>query len=114
MPSWRRAVQRTEQARSGLANERTALAWSRSALSLAAIGGLILRFGTEHREYLLGYPLGAATLLAAAAAWGYGNIVYSGRRHDDGGFVAEPRALRAMAIATTLLGLAALGIAALS
>ncbi len=114
MSSWQHAVQRTERARSGLANERTTLAWSRSALSLAAIGGLFLRFATEHNEYLLGYPLGAAALLAAAAAWGYGNIVYTGRRHDDDGFVAQPRALRAMAIATTLLGLAAIGIAVLS
>lgn len=114
MPSWRRAVQRTERAQGGLANERTALAWSRSALSLAAIGGLIVRFGTEHREYVIAFPLGGAALLAAAAAWGYGNVVYTGRQSDYDGFVAQPRALRALAIATTLLGLAALGIAALS
>jgi hypothetical protein len=46
--------------------------------------------------------------------WGYGNFVYSGRRPDDGGFVAQPRALRAMATATTLLGVAAIVIAVLT
>lgn len=112
--SWRDAATRTERARSGLANERTALAWSRSALSLAAIGALFLRFGIERHEYLVGYPLGAAALAAAAAAWGYGNVIYMGRRHDVDGFVAQPRALRALGIATTLLSLAAMALAVLS
>lgn len=109
-PSWRDAAKRTERARSGLANERTALAWSRSALSLAVIGALLLRFATVRHQYLVGYPLGAAALLLAAAAWGYGNIIFTGRRHDVDGFVAQPQALRALAIATTLLGLAAIAI----
>jgi uncharacterized membrane protein YidH (DUF202 family) len=113
-PGWRRAFERTERAGRGLANERTALAWSRSALSLAAIGGLILHFGSEKHAYVVAYPLGAGVLVMAAAAWGYGNSVYAGRRREATDHVARPTALRIMAIVNTLLAIAAFVIALFS
>lgn len=108
-------MERTERGGRGLANERTLLAWSRSALSLAAIGALTLRYGAEQHAYLFAYPVAGVALLGAIASWGYANVVYRDRRDADNlGFVAQPRALRAMAITTTLLALSAIAIAILS
>lgn len=113
-PAWQRAVAVTERARRGLANERTVLSWSRSALSLAAIGALILRFGTEHHVYALAYPVGSGVVLAAAAAWVYWNTIYSSRRKCGRDFVVEPRALWLLAVTTAVVGVVSLLIALLS
>jgi uncharacterized membrane protein YidH (DUF202 family) len=53
----------------GLARERTALAWSRSALSLAALGALLVRIGAETGTGIVAYPLGVLVMSAAGVAW---------------------------------------------
>jgi uncharacterized membrane protein YidH (DUF202 family) len=65
----------------GAALERTALAWSRSALSLAAVGGLALRFAVRHPLPATGVVTAAAALLAAAAMAEHGRRRYRQRDH---------------------------------
>jgi uncharacterized membrane protein YidH (DUF202 family) len=60
----------------GAALERTALAWSRSALALAAVGGLALRFALRHPLPAPGVLTAAAALLAAAAMGEHGRRRY--------------------------------------
>jgi uncharacterized membrane protein YidH (DUF202 family) len=55
----------------GLAQERTALAWTRTAISFAAVGGVVLK-----REVLPGLIL----LAVAPAIWLLGRLAY--RRQD--------------------------------
>jgi hypothetical protein len=50
----------------GQAAERTSLAWTRSALSLGAIGALFIHAGAKSAPEALAYPLGGLSLLAAA------------------------------------------------
>jgi uncharacterized membrane protein YidH (DUF202 family) len=71
--------------------ERTALAWQRSALSLAVLAGLFL-----HAGRLLGIAVGA--LLVAAAA-----MAYASSRSP----AVRPRRLRALAVVTVLAAVAA-------
>jgi uncharacterized membrane protein YidH (DUF202 family) len=76
--------------------ERTALAWQRSALSLAVIGALFL-----HAAGLLGIV--TAVLLWAAAA-----VAYESHRHP----AHRPRQIRALTLLTVVAAAAALLIAA--
>ena len=52
----------------GLARERTALAWTRTAISFAAVGGVVLK-----REIIPGLVL----LALAPAVWWLGRLAYS-------------------------------------
>jgi hypothetical protein len=47
------------------AAERTSLAWTRSALSLGALGALFIHAGATSAPEALAYPLGGLSLLAA-------------------------------------------------
>jgi uncharacterized membrane protein YidH (DUF202 family) len=76
--------------------ERTALAWQRSALSLAVLAALFL-----HAGRLLGTVTGAILLAAAALA-------YESSRHP----AERPRLLRALSALTVLAAVAAAAIAA--
>jgi uncharacterized membrane protein YidH (DUF202 family) len=80
----------------GLWTERTALAWQRSALSLAVVGALFL-----HAGGLLGAVTGV--LLWATAA-----VAYETSRHS----AERPRLIRALALLTLVAAAAALLIAA--
>ncbi|HCU95127.1 MAG TPA: hypothetical protein DHU96_21435 [Actinobacteria bacterium] len=65
-----------EDADPGLARERTELAWTRTAISFAAVGGAILKF-----RPLVGLPI----LVLSAVAWWLGRLPItpgSGPRHD--------------------------------
>ena len=59
----------------GLPPERTALAWSRSALALLANGLLMLRAGTHAGHTMLAW-IGAALLVAATV------LIYVGRQRE--------------------------------
>lgn len=100
----------------GLAGERTALAWSRSALSLAAIGAIALETGTEHAPHALGYAVGAVLLLLAGAAWAYGRRAYRSTREalQAGAPVARRGALAAATAVTSVAGVAAIALAIVS
>ncbi len=57
-----------DQRDSGLARERTSLAWTRTALSFAAVGGVVLK-----REIIPGLIL----LAVAPAIWVLGRLAYA-------------------------------------
>jgi uncharacterized membrane protein YidH (DUF202 family) len=92
----------------GLAIERTALAWHRTSLGLAANAALLLRLGLEADESLLACAATALVAAAAAAAWTYGRLSagHNRRAFLDARPVARPRALRAIAVATVITAVA--------
>ena len=100
----------------GLANERTALAWTRSGLSLAAIVGLTARAATEAHAYAIGYPLAMLLLVGAVLTWRHGAHIYTGNRRAvaAGESVARPKALKLLAALTTTSGAVALAITLIS
>ena len=105
-PDPARAKRRTDDP--GLAIERTALAWNRTSLGLAANAALLLRLGLEADEPLLACASSAIVAAAAAAAWTYGRLS-AGRNRSafrDASPVARPRALRAIAVATVITAVA--------
>ncbi len=57
----------------GLARERTALAWTRTSISVAALGGAILRTNP---------PAGVLVLAMSALVWGIGRLPRRGRPGD--------------------------------
>jgi uncharacterized membrane protein YidH (DUF202 family) len=97
----------------GVQQERTALAWQRTGLSLAAAGVLYLH-ATVSRAWLL-IP-GAALLLVAAATLLTGWRRYE-RLHQQlqtGAPVAAPRPLATLATAVTLFSTCAILLAVLA
>jgi uncharacterized membrane protein YidH (DUF202 family) len=90
----------------GLAAERTALAWSRTALAVAAVAALLLRIAERHPSPVAGLVTASIALLVALAMWAYGRRGY---RPRAGARLAarDPTALRAAAFAVGSIGLAA-------
>jgi uncharacterized membrane protein YidH (DUF202 family) len=105
-PDPARAKRRTDDP--GLAIERTALAWNRTSLGLAANAALLLRLGLEADEPLLAGASSAIVAAAAAAAWTYGRLSAGRNRRAFQGArpVARVRALRAIAVATAITAVA--------
>jgi uncharacterized membrane protein YidH (DUF202 family) len=60
----------------GLARDRTALAWTRSALSLLASGTLIARAAFVANLVALGIASGAAMAALALITWRHGRAIY--------------------------------------
>ena len=90
----------------GLAPERTALAWSRTALAVAAVAALLLRFAERHALPATGLVTASVALLVALAMWAYGRRGY--RPGAQARLAArEPTALWAAAVAVGAVGLAA-------
>ncbi|HYH88469.1 MAG TPA: DUF202 domain-containing protein [Solirubrobacteraceae bacterium] len=87
---------------SGYAAERTALAWQRSALALAAVAALALRLAERHGPVAPGAATGVVALAAAAAM-----AIYGRRRYRAGERGSEAAAIRAVAFGVAALGVAA-------
>lgn len=87
----------------GLAAERTALAWSRTALAVAAVAALLLRIAERHPAPLAALLTASVALLVALAMWAYGR---NGYRPGGRARVAarEPTALHAAALAVAVIG----------
>lgn len=80
----------------GLAAERTALAWNRTALGLLGVGALLLRFTRIASVPVIGEVVVTGSLLAAGLVWRYGRRSYG----------VTPRSgtpLRALAVMVTVL-----------
>ena len=88
----------------GLAIERTALAWRRTSLGLAANAALVLRLGLEAEEPVLAGVASALVAAAAASTWTYGrrSAGHNRRAFQGAQPVARPRPLRAVAVATVI------------
>jgi uncharacterized membrane protein YidH (DUF202 family) len=93
----RERAEDAEDADPGLARERTRLAWTRSSISFAAIGAVILKY-----RPVVGVPV----LLLSGLIWTVGRMP---RTHGEGG-VARRRVLF-VAICVTIVAAAALAIA---
>jgi uncharacterized membrane protein YidH (DUF202 family) len=64
----------------GLARERTALAWTRSALTMAASGVLIARAAFVGHLPVLGVVGAVAMAISSALTWRNGQAIYRKRR----------------------------------
>jgi hypothetical protein len=67
----------------GLARERTALAWTRSALNMAASGTLIARAAFVGHLAVLGVATAVAMATFSALTWHHGQVIYR-ERHGPG------------------------------
>jgi uncharacterized membrane protein YidH (DUF202 family) len=107
----------------GLANERTALAWIRTALSLAVSGALTIRLGVENDLTLAGVVVGGALLVFAAGMWSHGAHAYRRRQESweavawempERPDIADRRILAATATVTVIAALTSLAFAVLT
>jgi putative membrane protein len=87
--------------RSGLARERTGLAWQRSALGFVALAGVLLSVAA-HREAPGLLALSAALVAVAVAVWRQGRHAYARAEVR-----AQQQALRFLAVATAVVALVA-------
>jgi uncharacterized membrane protein YidH (DUF202 family) len=88
----------------GLARERTQLAWSRTAISFAAVGVAILH--TDRAA-------GAVVIAMSAGVWGLGRLP-AHERAAAGRGLTRRRTVQLIAAATTLVSLVALTLSLLS
>jgi uncharacterized membrane protein YidH (DUF202 family) len=86
----------------GLAGDRTMLAWTRSALNLAASGVLIARAAIVAHVVALGVVAAMVMAVIAVITWRHGLHIYSGRRHQTAEVHHQPKALRLLTAATLL------------
>jgi uncharacterized membrane protein YidH (DUF202 family) len=92
----------------GLARDRTALAWTRSALSMLAIGTLIARAAFEADLDAVGVIVAGATLALALLTWRQGNALYRERAVDSSQPHHQPGALGFLMSATLVISVVAL------
>jgi len=92
----------------GVASERTALAWLRTGIVHATLGGLTLTVAAHHGRWGFGV---AAAAVFVACGWGIGRqgaVAYTLRRRDEW-CVGNPRAAVAVTAATFMAACATLG-----
>jgi uncharacterized membrane protein YidH (DUF202 family) len=92
---------------SGLAVERTALAWTRSALNMAASGALISRAAFEAHLVALGVVSAVGAAVLSILTWHHGRTVYRERRHLGVPPRLQTRAFGLLSAATTLVAVIA-------
>jgi uncharacterized membrane protein YidH (DUF202 family) len=92
----------------GRARDRTALAWTRSALNMAASGTLIARAGFAAHLDALG--VGSAIVMATLAllTWRHGQAIYRDRRFLATMPHQQSDALGALTVATLLIAVIAI------
>jgi uncharacterized membrane protein YidH (DUF202 family) len=91
----------------GLARERTQLAWSRTAISFAAVGAAILHAGEV--------VAGAVVIALSAAIWSVGMMTTHERAEAERAHgLTQRRTVQLVALATTLVALVALVLAVVS
>ena len=93
----------------GLARERTALAWLRSALSMTVSAALVARAGLSAHQALLGLSAGAALAAAAVMTWRRGETLEQELQLH---IVTQTRAFRRLTIVTLLIAAVSIAVAA--
>jgi uncharacterized membrane protein YidH (DUF202 family) len=96
------ATPSSRQFDAGLARDRTALAWTRTALTMAGNGILIARAAFLAHVVALGLATGVVMGVIAVITWRHGDLIYSERRLEAGGAQHQPEALRLLTAATLL------------
>ncbi|MHB8657651.1 MAG: DUF202 domain-containing protein [Solirubrobacteraceae bacterium] len=92
----------------GLAGDRTNLAWTRSALSLAGTGVLTARAAFLAGLPAVGVAIGIFMAAVSLLAYRHGQLIYPRRRHpDDGRRHHQAEAFRLLDGATFLTALIA-------
>jgi len=92
----------------GLARDRTALAWTRSALNMAGSGVLIARAAFTANLDALGVASAIAMAIMALLIWSHGQTIYR-QRGVAGTFpYHQPGALRLLTVATVLTAMVAI------
>ncbi len=86
----------------GLARDRTALAWTRSALNMAASGVLIARAAFTAHLDALGVVSAVAMATLALLTWRHGQAIYRKRRQPDMSPHLQTRQFVRLTIATVL------------
>lgn len=93
-----------------MAVERTALAWNRSGLAIAAIAASIAKAGAEADHAQAGAAAAAVLLLMAGGVWAFGNLMYVDRRRkrplDPGRQRAALRLICAVSIVSAAIAFA--------
>jgi uncharacterized membrane protein YidH (DUF202 family) len=92
----------------GLARDRTALAWTRSALSMLAIGTLIARAAFVADLEVLAVIAAIATVALALLTWRQGNALYRERAVASSQPHHQPGALGVLMSVTLLIAVVAL------
>jgi uncharacterized membrane protein YidH (DUF202 family) len=97
-----------------LSGERTALAWTRSALSLAANGALIARAAFVASLPVLGVVLTVAIAAATLLIWRHGQLITPARRRPLPGPHAQTHPLRQLSALTVATAAVAAAVAVIS
>ncbi len=95
----------TSRARDHMANERTYLAWLRTAVNVMIVGLAVARFGSGGRPSALALSAGALLVATGAAGLGYGTLRYRdvNRELERGQFVTGSRSAGPQVAAVVLL-----------
>jgi len=98
----------------GSAGERTTLAWSRSSLALLACGAAVLK-GVPRLPDPGGRPVAGVVIIGLAVVASLaGSWEERGRRRSVSAGAIDPRVVRRVALANTIVGVAAFTLAALA
>jgi uncharacterized membrane protein YidH (DUF202 family) len=92
----------------GLARDRTALAWTRSALNMAASGVLIARGAFTAHLDALGVASAVAMALMALLTWRHGQAIYRERRRSGTSRRSQTGEFVLLTVATVLTAAAAI------
>jgi len=93
-----------------MARERTALAWRRSALNMAASGTLIARAAFTADLVVLGIASALSMGAMALLTWNHGRTIYRRRSSTSGFPHHQPGALGLLTGATLLIAAVALAV----
>ncbi len=94
----------------GEARERTALAWARSALNMAASGTLVARAAFEDHLAAVGVICVIAMAALSGLTWHHGQRIYRHRRGPGRPAELQGRAFAMLTVATTLIAACAIAL----
>jgi uncharacterized membrane protein YidH (DUF202 family) len=94
----------------GLARDRTALAWTRSALNMAASGTLIARAGFTAHLDALGVVCAIAMATMAWLTWRHGQVIYRERGQPGMRPHLQTTAFGLLTAATSLIAATAIAV----